>query len=133
MSRLTLLISAAAPLVLLAGCSGSPATTTAATSSSATASAAATSASASASASASVTTASLTMAEVAQHADATSCWTVVDGKVYDLTKWIPNHPGGPDKIKALCGKDGTAAFSQQHGTAQKQNDTLATFLLGPLA
>ncbi len=129
MNRVTLLISAAAPLVLLAGCSGAPATTTAATSSSATASAAATSASASASA----TTASLTMAEVAQHADATSCWTVVDGKVYDLTKWIPNHPGGPDKIKALCGKDGTAAFSQQHGTAQKQNDTLATFLLGPLA
>ena len=72
------------------------------------------------------------MADVATHGDASSCWAAIDGKVYDLTSWIDRHPGGPDRILSLCGTDGTAAFTQQHGTQTRPNEMLASFYLGPL-
>ena len=74
-----------------------------------------------------------TLAQVAEHATAESCWSAVNGMVYDLTKWIPLHPGGEAKIKAICGKDGTAAFTGKHGGQEKPEATLATFKIGVLA
>lgn len=38
----------------------------------------------------------ITSSEVAKHALAEDCWIVVNGKVYDLTKFAPNHPGGAE-------------------------------------
>ncbi|MEK9176673.1 MAG: cytochrome b5-like heme/steroid binding domain-containing protein [Patescibacteria group bacterium] len=73
------------------------------------------------------------MTEVAKHDSASSCWTVIDGNVYDLTKWIPKHPGGPGAILGICGKDATKPFRNQHGTAPKQENILATFKIGVLA
>lgn len=72
------------------------------------------------------------MAQVAQHASATSCWAVVDKKVYDLTSWINKHPGGKAAIKQLCGKDGTSAFTAQHGRDGDPKRRLATFTIGQL-
>ncbi len=74
-----------------------------------------------------------TAAEVAKHNTGSDCWSVVNGKVYDLTSYVSNHPGGPNVIKAICGKDGTAAFTGQHAGASRPNNTLNGFLLGPLA
>jgi cytochrome b involved in lipid metabolism len=34
----------------------------------------------------------------------------ISGKVYDVTSYRPNHPGG-DKMAAGCGKDATAMFN----------------------
>ena len=76
--------------------------------------------------------ASFTMDEVAQHNNQTSCWSVVSGIVYDLTTWIPKHPGGPERILSICGKDGTAAFSTQHAGAPKPQTMLASFRIGKL-
>lgn len=73
------------------------------------------------------------MVEVALHADATSCYSVVNGAVYDLTNWITKHPGGQQAIKGLCGKDGTSAFTGKHGGQQKPETTLAGFKIGVLA
>ncbi len=75
---------------------------------------------------------SYTLAQVAAHADAVSCWTTIGGSVYDLTQWISQHPGGAQAILKLCGSDGTSAFQNQHGGAQRQADTLATFKIGTL-
>ena len=61
----------------------------------------------------------ITMSEVQQHATAASCWSVVDGDVYDLTTWIPRHPGGEAVIKALCGTDGSVAFHNEHANQSK--------------
>lgn len=74
-----------------------------------------------------------TMADVAAHKDASSCWTAIRGSVYDVTTWISKHPGGRDAILKLCGKDGTTAFVGQHGDAKQQNDMLATFKIGTLS
>ncbi|MBU4589114.1 MAG: cytochrome b5 domain-containing protein, partial [Actinobacteria bacterium] len=76
--------------------------------------------------------AGFTMAEVAQHAGASSCWTIVNAQVYDVTDWINRHPGGADKILGLCGKDGTSAFQTQHNGQSNPESELSQFLIGPL-
>lgn len=72
------------------------------------------------------------MAEVAKHSDAKSCWSAIDGQVYDLTDWIGKHPGGAAVIKAICGKDGSAAFNGQHAGQKRPADILAGYLIGAL-
>lgn len=74
-----------------------------------------------------------TSAQVSAHADATSCFTVISGKVYDLTMWVNVHPGGREAILSLCGNDGTQAFMDQHRGAKKEMDILARFYIGKLA
>ena len=76
---------------------------------------------------------SYTLSEVSKHNSAASCWSAINGNVYDLTAWIDKHPGGPDKILGLCGQDSSAAFNKQHGGKEKQETTLATFKIGRLA
>jgi cytochrome b involved in lipid metabolism len=76
---------------------------------------------------------SFSAAEVAKHNSATNCWSVVNGKVYDLTSYVSSHPGGSSVIKAICGKDGTAAFSGQHAGQRQPTGELASFQIGTLA
>jgi hypothetical protein len=90
------------------------------------------SAKASASASASATTAGYTMAQVKANNSAKSCWAVIDDYVYDLTKWINSHPGGPGAIVSLCGTDATASFKAQHQNQAKPAVRLDSYKLGPL-
>lgn len=54
-----------------------------------------------------------TMEEVKQHRKADDCWTVYEGKVYDITSYIKSHPGGK-KIMAGAGKDCTKLFNEYH-------------------
>lgn len=79
------------------------------------------------------TSATYTLAEVAEHNSGTSCWTAINGGVYDVTTWINQHPGGPEHILALCGTDGSAAFNGQHGGEARPAAELATFKIGTLA
>ena len=72
-------------------------------------------------------------ADLARHASASSCWTIVSGNVYDLTQWIPQHPGGPTVIKAICGKDGTSSFNGQHAGASRPASALAQYKIGKFA
>lgn len=73
-----------------------------------------------------------TVADVTTHKDATSCWSSINGKVYDLTSWIDQHPGGSDKILSICGIDGSSAFNDQHGEERRPENELAGFLIGTL-
>ncbi|CZT04767.1 related to glycolate oxidase [Rhynchosporium graminicola] len=57
----------------------------------------------------------VTEEELAKHASQSDVWTVVDGVVYDLTEFAPNHPGGIQIILKYAGKDATATYSQVHG------------------
>ncbi len=81
-------------------------------------------------ASASVKT--FSMADIASHSDATSCYTAIRGDVYDLTTWIKEHPGGSRSILKICGKDGTTAFVGEHGGRSPQEQMLADFKIGVL-
>lgn len=74
-----------------------------------------------------------TAAQVAAHASGSSCWTSINGNVYDVTRWITQHPGGPEAILSLCGTDGSAAFNAQHGGERRPASELASFKIGTLA
>jgi cytochrome b involved in lipid metabolism len=73
-----------------------------------------------------------TMAEVATHANAQSCYTTVSGGVYDVTSYIPIHKGGSAAILAICGKDGSSLFAGQHAGEPKPEQALASFKIGTL-
>lgn len=77
--------------------------------------------------------ATYTMADVQKHNNEQSCWTAIDGKVYDVTPWISQHPGGPGRIKGLCGTDGSGAFNGQHSSDTEPHERLASFQIGTLA
>lgn len=76
--------------------------------------------------------ASYTLAQVAKHNKATDCWTVVGKGVYNVTKWIPKHPGGKGPVVAMCGKNGTATFTGVHGKSAKAKSALAAYKIGTL-
>eukprot|EP00811_Abedinium_folium_P035026 NODE_7857_length_1544_cov_5.150318.p1 GENE.NODE_7857_length_1544_cov_5.150318~~NODE_7857_length_1544_cov_5.150318.p1 ORF type:complete len:426 (-),score=107.64 NODE_7857_length_1544_cov_5.150318:245-1522(-) len=59
-------------------------------------------------------TETFTMQEVARHTRPDDCFIVVDGGVYDLTKFLKLHPGGHAVLIAYAGKDATEAFYGLH-------------------
>ncbi|KEZ41122.1 Nitrate reductase (NADH) [Scedosporium apiospermum] len=74
----------------------------------------------------------LTGDDVAKHNSAESCWVIVHGKAYDVTEFLPEHPGGMKIILKYAGKDATEEFDPIHPP-----DTLDKFLdqskhLGPV-
>lgn len=52
--------------------------------------------------------------EIAEHSSRESCWIIVHGKVYDVTEFLPEHPGGSKIILKYAGKDATAEYDPIH-------------------
>ena len=77
--------------------------------------------------------AGITLAEVATHNTVNDCWVAVDGKVYDLTEFASQHPGGQGKIAEICGTDGTSAFKGEHGGESTPINTLSNYEIGLLS
>lgn len=70
--------------------------------------------------------------EVGKHNQKSDCWVIVHGKVYDVTSFLDQHPGGSAIILKYAGKDATKAFDPIH-----PSDTLTKYLpqefhLGPV-
>jgi cytochrome b involved in lipid metabolism len=78
-------------------------------------------------------TTAYTMSDVAAHAKAADCWSVIDGKVYNLTSWIPKHLGGPAVITAMCGIDGTGMYNSKHKGSSSAAGALANYVIGTLS
>lgn len=73
-----------------------------------------------------------TMADVRIHNSATSCWSAINGNVYDLTNWVNSHPGGRAAILMICGKDGSPLFNSQHGGSGRISNILDQYSIGAL-
>eukprot|EP01083_Nonionella_stella_P183355 662375_1 len=56
----------------------------------------------------------ISMDEVLKHNTIEDCWIVFYDKVYDLSSFLPFHPGGIPILAAHAGKVGTAFFQQVH-------------------
>ena len=50
------------------------------------------------------------LTDVSRHDNKGDCWTVINGEVYDISKFIPFHKGG-DVILNACGSDATDLFT----------------------
>ncbi|MGL4758056.1 MAG: cytochrome b5 domain-containing protein [Patescibacteria group bacterium] len=65
-----------------------------------------------------------------------SCWTVIKGKVYNVTDFGQKHPGGSKEMSKACGKDVTNMFSNHpksfSSPDQQLMDTLTEFYIGDL-
>ncbi|XP_076930180.1 cytochrome b5-like [Bidens hawaiensis] len=49
--------------------------------------------------------------EVAKHNKLDDCWLIISRKVYDVTLFMDDHPGGGDVWLRATGKDATVDFS----------------------
>lgn len=74
----------------------------------------------------------LTVDNVKLHNTSKDCWSIVDGKVYDLTPWIVKHPGGSKAIISMCGIDASESYNDEHSGQKRPANELAGFLLGDL-
>ncbi|XP_031388438.1 cytochrome b5 [Punica granatum] len=72
-----------------------------------------------------------TMQEASQHSSKDDCWIVVDGKVYDVSSYLDEHPGGDDVVLAATGKDATDDF-EDAGHSREARELLETFCIGEL-
>ena len=74
-------------------------------------------------------------AELSKHSTQSDCWVSYKGKVYDLTAWLPKHPGSARAIAPFCGtaEEFENAFAGQHGTSQVNRLTKEGVYKGDLA
>lgn len=54
-----------------------------------------------------------TVDQVAAHNNASSCWKIIEGGVYDLTEYLPNHPTDEETFARWCGREATSAWQDQ--------------------
>ncbi|KAI9026062.1 acyl-CoA dehydrogenase/oxidase [Hyaloraphidium curvatum] len=60
---------------------------------------------------------SLTAAEVATHDKPDDAYIIVKGKIYDVSKFASEHPGGQKILLNVAGKDASKQFSAYHSQA----------------
>ncbi|EER13321.1 succinate dehydrogenase, putative, partial [Perkinsus marinus ATCC 50983] len=56
----------------------------------------------------------LTVEEVARHNTKQDCWVIINGTVFNLTDWLPLHPGGESVILNYAGKDASDEWNAIH-------------------
>jgi len=50
-----------------------------------------------------------------QHNKRDDIWMTLYGKVYNVTAYMPYHPGGEKELMRVAGRDGTKLFAATHG------------------
>lgn len=74
-----------------------------------------------------------TLDEVKAHGTASDCWMIIreDGerRVYDVTAFLDDHPGGPEIMIDLAGQDATDEF-EDIGHSNDARAQLKTLLVG---
>jgi len=73
----------------------------------------------------------VTMEEVSRHCTRDDAWICVEGRAYDVTKYVEHHPGGWLPISNLAGKDVTDAFANYHPSSVYEHK-LPNFFVGDI-
>ena len=55
-----------------------------------------------------------TREDVAKHNTSNDCWVIIRDSVYDVSKFLEDHPGGADSILLYAGGDATEQFEIMH-------------------
>ncbi|CAH1778708.1 unnamed protein product [Owenia fusiformis] len=72
-----------------------------------------------------------TLNEVADHWEYNDCWIVLRDRVYDITPFLKEHPGGEDVILENAGRDVTVAFYDK-GHSKDAVEMLGQYCIGML-
>ncbi|KAG6899338.1 hypothetical protein C0993_011126 [Termitomyces sp. T159_Od127] len=75
-----------------------------------------------------------TAEDVASHKTASSCWVSRRGKVYDVTSFLHDHPGGDDYILNYAGQDidGVMRDGDEHDHSDSAYEMLEEYMIGRL-
>ncbi|XP_028757479.1 inducible nitrate reductase [NADH] 2-like [Neltuma alba] len=70
------------------------------------------------------------ISEVKKHTSPASAWIIVHGYVYDCTRFLKDHPGGPEIILINAGTDCTEEFEAIH--SKEANKMLEDYRIGEI-
>lgn len=70
-----------------------------------------------------------TFEEVAAHNTRDDLWVVYEGKVYDITAYLDEHPGGEEVVLDCAGQDATGPFDDI-GHSDDAREVLEKLLVG---
>ncbi|XP_058101888.1 cytochrome b5-like [Magnolia sinica] len=72
------------------------------------------------------------LSEVSLHTSKNDCWLIIGGKVYNVTEFLEEHPGGDDVlIQASANGDATEAF-EEVGHSSTATAMMSGYLIGVL-
>ncbi|KAL1773784.1 cytochrome b5 [Sigmodon hispidus] len=72
-----------------------------------------------------------TLEEIQKHKDSKSTWVILHHKVYDLTKFLEEHPGGEEVLREQAGGDATENF-EDVGHSTDARELSKTYIIGEL-
>lgn len=70
----------------------------------------------------------LNLATVSRHNSLKDCWLIISNKIYNVTSYLADHPGGVGAISPYCGKEATTVFATKGGRGS--HSSFAASLLG---
>ncbi|CAB3234070.1 unnamed protein product [Arctia plantaginis] len=73
----------------------------------------------------------VSLSELATHNTLNDAWLAIRGRVYNITHYLPYHPGGPEELMRGAGIDATQIFDKVHPWVN-YDSLLAKCLVGPL-
>ncbi|KAK9887734.1 hypothetical protein WA026_000050 [Henosepilachna vigintioctopunctata] len=73
----------------------------------------------------------VTPAELATHNKSSDAWMALRGRVYNVTAYLPFHPGGPEELMKGVGRDATNLFEEVHPWVNYES-ILQKCYIGPL-
>ncbi|XP_070617822.1 cytochrome b5 type B [Erythrolamprus reginae] len=70
-----------------------------------------------------------TLAEVAKRSSEREAWLVIHDRVYDVTRFLDEHPGGDKVLLEQAGRDATESF-EDVGHSADAKEMLKQYLIG---
>jgi cytochrome b involved in lipid metabolism len=71
------------------------------------------------------------LAEVQKHKDREDCWVIIHDKVYDVTQFLEEHPGGDEVILSATAKDATDDF-EDVGHSDGARQLMSKYVIGDI-
>ncbi|KAL7003658.1 Cytochrome b5 isoform E [Sarracenia purpurea var. burkii] len=69
--------------------------------------------------------------EVSKHNKTKDCWLIISGKVYDVTPFMDDHPGGDEVLLSATGKDATTDF-EDVGHSDSARELMEKYYIGEI-
>ncbi|KAI3967832.1 hypothetical protein MKX01_011007 [Papaver californicum] len=69
--------------------------------------------------------------DLLKHNQNKDCWLLISGKVYDVTEFMENHPGGDQVLLTASGKDATEDF-EDVGHSESAKEMLVKYYIGEI-
>ncbi|KAI9025690.1 putative cytochrome b5 [Hyaloraphidium curvatum] len=73
-----------------------------------------------------------TWADLEKHNKRSDIWVAIDGRVFDVTKFLDEHPGGEEVLLEQAGQDATEAF-EEIGHSDDARNLLKKWYIGNIS